>query len=64
MWIHTVECGIKKDNSELAMLPVNQDLKDKSDNSQLVNSDLRVVMLSGDWIPKISHQNQIICTKC
>lgn len=52
MWIHTVECGIKKDNSELAMLPVNQDLKDKSDNSQLVNSDLRVVMLSGDWIPK------------
>lgn len=48
MWIHTVECGIKKESDELNTLPLIADKKEY----QATNNSLRVVMLSGDWIPK------------
>lgn len=48
MWIHTVECGIKKENGELTLLPLAKPRKE----SQFTNTSLRIVMLSGDWIPK------------
>lgn len=50
VWIHTVECGIKKDDGKLNMLP-SIDLQMEKE-MEFKNSSLRIVLLSGDWIPK------------
>lgn len=48
MWIHTIECGMKKEDNKLSELPLIKEEK----KFQLTNNTLRLVMLSGDWISK------------
>ena len=52
VFLHTVECGIKKDDNEL-IIP-NEKVIETDENNKFDLTDyssLRLVLLSGDWIP-------------
>lgn len=51
IWIHTVECGVKMDRAEVNLLPYKEKSNLINQHFKSLNKDLRLVLLSGDWIP-------------